>query len=305
MTFEEFFDKLQMRYGLESFGIFYGVYRAKVVSNADPEGRCRIKVRIPSAGQQQEGPDVWVDPATPGLFRAPLEGDDVFVAVSSGDPGRPLCYFGSWFTFSTRPDEFAPGDAPAYTPHRTGIKTRAGHSLLFDDTPGAGRVRITMNIPSEDDAFYSDTKTRAAPGEQSVLTMESDGTLIAATRKGSRVELNAAEEGDFVMVADSRGNSVSLDDDGIKVADSDGNVIEISNGKITISASSEVAITAPTCNVKTGSVFLGANALESLVKGESFQALYNTHQHPSPVGLTGPPLQPMTKAQLSSNNKTS
>ena len=59
-----------------------------------------------------------------------------------------------------------------------------------------------------------------------------------------------------------------------------------------------------TITIKAGTIKLGANAGEKLVLGDSFQQLFNQHTHPTGVGPSGPPTNPMTPSHLSRVSST-
>jgi len=312
LRFEEFYEKLMLRYGMEHFGVFYSTYRAIVTRNDDPERRGRIQLKCPRAGHIKNALPRWVDPSVAfsgadfGAFFPPVVGSTVFVTFENGDPGKPAFYQGGWFAEEALPSEFAPLGDSINRPERRGIVTRAGHSLIFDDEAGSERVRLTWHKPATGDASLTDPTVAAdrTQGDFGMLTMEPDGTVVIANKVGARVELNTAQEGaHFVQVLDENGNSVTLDSDGVKVADQDGNYFAIINGKITLSASSEVDIVAPTVNLKAGTVFLGDGATQSVVIGESFLQYFNSHSHATGTGPSGPPTVPMTQALLSKTVK--
>lgn len=83
--------------------------------------------------------------------------------------------------------------------------------------------------------------------------------------------------------------------------DDDGGVVIVANGggkaEIRLTKEGEVIITAE-------KIKLGAGAAEALVKGNAFQTLFNQHTHPTGVGPSGPPAQPMLATHLSSKNST-
>ena len=58
-----FLEYLQVS-GLEHFGAYYGIYRAQVSDNKDPESRGRIKLFCPDVGQKTPL-NIWVDPVLP------------------------------------------------------------------------------------------------------------------------------------------------------------------------------------------------------------------------------------------------
>jgi len=51
--------------------------------------------------------------------------------------------------------------------------------------------------------------------------------------------------------------------------------------------------------VKAGRIALGERAAQAVVLGDDFQRLFNAHTHPTGVGPSGPPTQPMLAAHLS------
>ena len=67
--------------------------------------------------------------------------------------------------------------------------------------------------------------------------------------------------------------------------------------EIRIDKSGEVTLKAATIN-------LGAGADQKLILGDAFQSLFNQHTHPTGVGPSGPPAQPMTPSHLSQVSKT-
>ena len=83
--------------------------------------------------------------------------------------------------------------------------------------------------------------------------------------------------------------------------DDDGEVILLANGNgkssIRFEKSGEVVITAET-------IKLGASAAEKVVLGDTFMQFFNTHTHPTGVGPSGPPVQPMATNHLSAKVTT-
>lgn len=90
----------------------------------------------------------------------------------------------------------------------------------------------------------------------------------------------------------SAGHLISLDDQGGVVV-----IAEAAGAEIRITAGGEVTIKADT-------IKLGQSAGQKLVLGDALQTLFNSHTHPTGVGPSGPPVQPMTAQHLSRVSKT-
>jgi uncharacterized protein involved in type VI secretion and phage assembly len=129
---------------------YYGVYIAKVLqpptvaSDPDPASAlgARVKVTFPWLSDLNESG--WARVASPssgmnsGMYFMPNTGDTVIVAFQDGNISMPIV-LGSVWDGPTRPP------VPAPTPFNTVqmIKTRLGHTITLDDTPGNQSVTVT------------------------------------------------------------------------------------------------------------------------------------------------------------------
>jgi hypothetical protein len=106
------------------------------------------------------------------------------------------------------------------------------------------------------------------------------------------IDGNRAGPGHLVLKTNA-GHHLAFDDQGEIV------ILAAGDGKaeIRLTSSGEVVVTAER-------IKLGSSASEPLVLGQAFQTLFNTHTHPTGVGPSGPPVQPMTPAHLSSKSST-
>lgn len=84
------------------------------------------------------------------------------------------------------------------------------------------------------------------------------------------------------------GHELTLDDDGEVVLLANG------NGKSSIRFEQDGTVTITAEKIK-----LGASASEKVVLGDTFMQFFNAHVHPTGVGPSGPPTQPMSTSQLS------
>lgn len=89
------------------------------------------------------------------------------------------------------------------------------------------------------------------------------------------------------------GHELTFDDDGEVVLLASGN----GKSSVRLERDGSVVITAE-------KIKLGASAAEKVVLGDTFQQFFNTHTHPTGVGPSGPPAQPMTASHLSAKVTT-
>lgn len=241
-------------------GTYYGKYRGTVADNADPEGRGRLKLRVPSLF----GADIetgWALPCLPfggednvGQLTVPSVDALVWVEFEQGDPSYPI-WTGTYWDASMA--------APADTPVRRIFRTPFGHILELDDTEGEEAIRIIHG----GDATAS-------------LTMDETGSIVLTDHSGATVTMDA--EGSELTVADANGNSVTMTSSGTTVADANGNSIDLAASGVTVSAQ-QVTVDAQT-------VMLGGSGGEPVIKGQSFLQAFMTHTHPTAMGPSGPPV---------------
>lgn len=124
------------------------------------------------------------------------------------------------------------------------------------------------------------------------VTHEIDGANEAITmrfKSGLIVTVDGA--GDKVDITTAGGTNANIDGsaDSVKLTTSAG-------GKVTIDAASKVVIEA-------GTIELGEGAAESVVLGDTFKSIYDSHIHPTGVGPSGPPTLPLPASVLSDQTK--
>ena len=121
---------------------------ARVTSNADPEGKGRVQVRMNwQVGNMHTD---WIRVMTPdgggcrdgvetnrGFVFIPEVGDHVLVGFRHGDPNRPYV-MGSLFNGITGGGGFAEN-------HLKSIRTRSGHVIELDDAPSSLGITIKDN----------------------------------------------------------------------------------------------------------------------------------------------------------------
>ncbi|MFZ7127171.1 MAG: phage baseplate assembly protein V [Desulfobacterales bacterium] len=242
---------------------YFGKYRGFVVDNNDPEQLGRLRLTVPSIlGEAQTG---WALPCFPfggladqGFFTVPEVDAQVWVEFEGGNPNQPI-WTGTFWQQSGDP----PAESALTPPSTRLLKTPSGHTLQFDDEPGAERFRLAHPAGAE-------------------TTVDENGTVVITDARGSRLTLDA--DGGEVVLEDVNGNTLTLDSGGTTIEDVNGNRIEMAAGGITVSGNRVV--------VEGQQVMLAGQGGEPIIKGQSFLTLFATHIHTStaPGSPTSPPI---------------
>jgi len=165
---------------------------------------------------------------------------------------------------------------------------------------GGGRDRGFLFLPEVGDTVWIEF----AAGDPS-RPIWSGAFWGAPASAGGQDDL-AQETGSEVPTADGTraapGRSILRTRAGHRVLfDDDGEVIVLANGndktEIRLTREGEVVI-------KANKIKLGEGASQALVLGGDFRQLFNQHTHPTGVGPSGPPAQPMLPAHLSTKVAT-
>ncbi len=164
----------------------HGVVVGLVTTVDDPEGLGRVRVQFPwLAGPDNESN--WCRVATPlagpeaGAFYQPEVGDEALVAFEQADARRPYVVGYLW----------SAGHAPPETdPHLRTFRSRAGHTLVFDDSGGDEHVRIE-DADGNKVVLGADGITIESAGDVTIkganVTIEATAQLTAT---GSPIHLN-------------------------------------------------------------------------------------------------------------------
>jgi phage protein D/phage baseplate assembly protein gpV len=116
-----------------------------VTNNQDPDGQGRVKVKLPWLGDDIES--TWARTVSPmaggnrGLYFLPEVNDEVLVAFEQGDTRRGYV-LGALWNSRDKPPEKAPVDSKGSVVKRV-IRSRAGHTILLDDSQGSETVEIS------------------------------------------------------------------------------------------------------------------------------------------------------------------
>lgn len=82
-------------------------------------------------------------------------------------------------------------------------------------------------------------------------------------------------------------------------------IIELIGDTINVVSTNQVNITTNKAVIDAGSIELGDGAVEALIKGNTFQTIFNSHTHIGNLGApTSPPIIPLNGSELSTISKT-
>ena len=165
----------------------FGVARAVVVDNTDPTGAGRIGVRFPWHSRADELH--WASLLAPmagekrGIWFRPEAGDEVLVAFERGDLRSPYIVGGLWSAAAPPPESREGSDLRM-------IRTRSGHTLVFDDG-GGGRVELTLKDGKR--LSIDDQAVRLADEHGNGLTIQS-GSGGVTVQAGGTLRLRAGAQ---------------------------------------------------------------------------------------------------------------
>lgn len=176
--FRFFFDRLVL-YGLEYFHLYYGIYKARVVSNEDPnnEGQPdpygRLTVYVPIVGDRDTVRRVaWpIAPAAGGGWgfkSLPPNGSNVYVMFECGRLDAPI-WLGGWWHRDAIPSELNKTETHWWI-------TPQGHQVVLDDQDGGQVIRLK----------HLDGETR--------IELDNDGNVFVVNRQGSKVHIGDGAE---------------------------------------------------------------------------------------------------------------
>jgi uncharacterized protein involved in type VI secretion and phage assembly len=193
---------------------FYGKYRGFVVDNADPEQLGRLKVRVPSllSGDVVTG---WALPCAPyggdmgqGFLFIPEVGAGVWVEFEEGDLEFPIWTGTFWSKPSGDSELPKPNDATGTEesavqdpPTRKIIKTKAGHTIQFEDAADQEMITIIEYTHGH------------------VITLDKSGITITEGSNKSKLSLTE----DKAILQQGASSLIAIDSSGVKVGSESAN----------------------------------------------------------------------------------
>jgi len=148
------------------------------------------------------------------------------------------------------------------------------------------------------------------------LTGGENGTEVTNDREGEHVKVFFTEEKGLMMDYTTTEGPTTINikpDNSVEVINANGDtIVMLNDGNITFTHSADVSINCVNANINaTGEthinsprIKLGEAAVESIIKGDTFASIFDTHTHIGNLGgPTSPPMS-ITKPSLSSKNTT-
>jgi uncharacterized protein involved in type VI secretion and phage assembly len=187
------------------FGVVIGI----VTSNQDPDGLGRVKVQFPWRGDSTESS--WARLATPmagsgrGMVFYPEVNDEVLVAFEQGDINRPYVLGALWNGVDKPPEPNSNGKNDIRM-----IRSRSGHVLLLDDTPGKEKVQVKTKaghtLTLDDAAGAEKIEIMDKTGSNSITIDSAKNEIaLAATQKITLKAMMVELEGTSSLSVKSNG----------------------------------------------------------------------------------------------------
>ena len=244
---------------------------ATVLSNADPEGKGRVRVRM---NWQTDGMQTgWVRVMTPdggsssdvksnrGFVFIPEVGDQVLLGFRHGDPARPYV-MGSLFNGTT-------GGGGGQGNNCKSLTTRSGSSLKLDDSAGSVTLHdkggVSMNFDGAGcSSFDSKKNSTLNAGQSHTINAGSNSSVNAGANYSANVGkgascLNMDANGDIVLEGKNKitikvgENTITISADGIVTNAESGDVKTIATtGSVTIESTSSEASFKGSTNTNIG-----------------------------------------------------
>lgn len=169
-----------------------GVVVGIVAGLDDPHGLHRVQIKFPHLNDQVIS---WARLVSPmagdgrGMVMRPEIGDEVLVAYEQGDPRRAYV-LGALWSNADRPPADEP--EPASNNWRF-IRSRSGHLIKLDDTPGGERIEIEDKDGKRRLVIDSAGERIDLTADQGTITIEASSGDITVNAPTAKVVVNAQE----------------------------------------------------------------------------------------------------------------
>jgi hypothetical protein len=215
-------------------GQYFGKYSGIVKDNRDSEKLGKVKVSVPALFPPDELMDAR--PALPyGWFFVPENETQVWVEFEGGDSTLPLwtgvqALNGKWAT-----------EVDLDPPEKRGLKTKAGHLILFDDKSGEELIRIVEGVHKHEIVLDKDGITVTDGVNHHTLKFDSSGVKVSI-QSGASVELASggvtvdAGSGSLTL----KGSSITLD--ASATVEAKGSVVNLNASMVKLGSSAALPV---------------------------------------------------------------
>ncbi len=193
----------------------FGLVRAIVTDNKDPDKLGRIKIRYPWLGENAGNKEtIWarlsrgISHAGSGDWFLPQVGDEVLVGFEFGKTEHPVILGGLYSKDSQPPKSGKAGDLNENGKNNLRfLKTKAGHLFIFDDLPGSESISLIDKNSNQIvlDSAQQKITIKDQSGNQVVL--ENSGIKIQSAKKVVIEASSAIELGEGASEALVKGNA--------------------------------------------------------------------------------------------------
>jgi len=186
---QEKMDRM-FNHGLEALGLYYGVYRAQVIDNADDGNMGRIKVRCPSVGDTEKTKPRLAYPMQPlagaqhGFKTIPPTDSYVYVVFENGKLDLPIWTGGWWRKGDMHPD--------LESTEAFGLVTPGGHKLVFLDTEDSASITLT-HINGSKVEIDVDGNVTVQSSSAAEIKLDSEGNVTITNASGKIVTVGAGD----------------------------------------------------------------------------------------------------------------
>jgi hypothetical protein len=211
-------------------GQYFGKYSGIIKDNRDPDKLGKVKVSVPAIFPPDELMDAR--PALPyGWFFIPENETQVWVEFEGGDSSLPLwtgvqALNGKWAT-----------EVDLDPPEKRGLKTNAGHLVLFDDKSGEELIRIYEGVHKHE------------------ILLDKNGIIVTDGVNSHKVTFDSSG----VKVETGGGAKVEMTSSGVTV-DAGSGSLTLKGTSITLDASATVEAKGSMVNLNASLVKLGSSA---------------------------------------------
>tara|TARA_R110001592_G_scaffold120545_3_gene325015 strand:- start:92782 stop:93657 length:876 start_codon:yes stop_codon:yes gene_type:complete len=165
------------------------------------------------------------------------------------------------------------------------------HALLYDT--GFGVTKNGNDYTNERDGEWV----------KIYFTEENGLVFDYATTEGSSV-INI-KNNNSIEITNPNGDKILMENDGNITMTHSGNFLIDLQGDVNVNCQNANIIASEEAHLNSPRIKLGEAAVESVIKGDTFKQIFDSHIHPTGVGPSGPPTPPsITNSYLSTQNTT-